>query len=145
MIRMERKAAERLGPKEVAATVRDELLMLWLVILPWRNRNLRECRVGGNRPNIFKAPIDPTAPISKPQWVESALRADPGTAFWQFKFSKEETKAGNDVHALVPRPLIPLLEEYMMHRQCLVAGPKSETLLLGETGRAQGWLDTVSS
>ena len=36
-----------------AIYARNELLMLWLVILPWRQKNLREMRVTGTNPNLF--------------------------------------------------------------------------------------------
>jgi hypothetical protein len=71
----------------LALCVRNELLMLWLTVLPWRQRNIRECRIEGPRPNIFKAKIRRGAPIAKPGWVIEALEADPEAEFWQFKFA----------------------------------------------------------
>jgi hypothetical protein len=134
-IHAERKAAARRGEKDLALVVRNELLMLWLTVLPWRQRNLRECRVGGSRPNLFKAKISSVAAVAKSDWVEEALKADPEAEFWQVKFSSEETKVGNSVHLLVPRPLIPLLEEYLQHhRPHLVQGTDSEDLFPSEAG-----------
>lgn len=134
-IRATRRAAAKNGQKQLALAVRDELIMLWLTILPWRQRNIRECRLDGPRPNLFKGKIKPYAPIAKTQWVEEALEKDPDAEFWQFRFSSDETKVGNAVHALVPRPLIPLLEEYVScHRQHLLCENISETLFLSERG-----------
>jgi hypothetical protein len=134
-IRAERKTAAKQGDKQFALAVRDELLMLWLTVLPWRQRNIRECRIYGPRPNIFKAKIMPHAFIAKAPWVEEALKANPDAEFWQFRFSPAETKVGNSVHALVPRPLIPLLEEYVLHhRQHLLQDSDSECLFLSEAG-----------
>jgi integrase len=133
-IHAERRAATRRGEKPLALVMRDELLMLWLVVLPWRQNNLRRCRIEGPRPNLFKARLDPSASVSKTEWVEEALKVNPEAEFWQFKFSAEETKAKNEVHALVPRPLIPLLEEYLDHRKHLLGGADSNTLFLNGEG-----------
>jgi hypothetical protein len=134
-LRAERRTAAQSSPRDVAIVVRNQLLMLWLTVLPWRQRNLRECRLGGPRPNLFKAKIDPWLPIAKPAWVEEELRTNPDAEFWQFKFRPEETKVGNGVHALVPRPLIVLLEEYLAeHRAHLVADDGSDHLFRSEAG-----------
>jgi hypothetical protein len=76
------------------------------------------CRVGGSRPNLFKAKVNSFAAIAKSARVEEALKADPEVEFWRARFFSEETKVGNSVHMLVPRPLIPLPEEYLLkHRR----------------------------
>jgi integrase len=133
-IHAERKAAARRGEKHLAVAVRDELLMLWLIVLPWRRHNLSGCRLAGPRPNLFKAKLDPHAPVSRTEWVDEILKSDPEAEFWQFRFSAEETKAKNDVHALVPRPLIPLLEEYLNHRKHLLGNAESNALFLNRAG-----------
>lgn len=43
-IRQQRNNAAKLGATEVAHMVLDELLIQWLLVLPWRQRNIRECR-----------------------------------------------------------------------------------------------------
>lgn len=43
-IRQQRNNAAKLGATEVAHKVLDELLIQWLLVLPWRQRNIRECR-----------------------------------------------------------------------------------------------------
>jgi hypothetical protein len=45
-IRARAKALRGHRGRQFAAMRRDELLFTWLLILPWRSRNLRECRVG---------------------------------------------------------------------------------------------------
>jgi len=45
-IRATRNRPGNNNPSSTALLVRDELLMLWLVTMPWRQRNLRECRIG---------------------------------------------------------------------------------------------------
>jgi hypothetical protein len=133
-IHVERRRAAQSSSKDLAIVVRDQLLMLWLTVLPWRQRNLRECRVSGRRPNLFKAKLNPFLPIAKPAWVEEELRSNPDAEFWQFKFMPEETKVGNGVHALVPRPLIPLLEEYLTEQRNHLIGDGSDYLFPSEAG-----------
>jgi integrase len=143
-IHRERRTAVLKGNVALALCVRNELIMLWLTVLPWRQRNIRECRIEGPRPNIFKAKIRRNSAIAKPEWVEKVLDADPEAEFWQFKFAPEETKVGNDVHALIPRPLIPLLEEYWLHhRKHLVTEIGAEALFLNEAGNSMRKLATA--
>ena len=40
--------------KRVARMAMEELIIRWLLVLPWRQRNVRECRVSGPSPNLFK-------------------------------------------------------------------------------------------
>jgi Phage integrase family len=124
--------------RSIALAVRDELLMLWLVILPWRQRNLRECKIrsrdqGGN---IFKEEIPPFSTVAKPKWVEEALQKNPHDKFWQFYFREDETKTDHVVHCLAPKQLIPLLEEYLgQHRPALIKGSDPGFLFLNSEGR----------
>jgi integrase len=128
--------APALADKRLALTVRDELLMRWLIVQPWRQRNLRECRIGGERPNLFKAIIPSNSPVMKAQWVREAELADPETKFWQFRFSKKETKTGNTIHCVLPSQLVSLLEEYMnKFRPHLVEDGDPETLFVNRDGR----------
>jgi hypothetical protein len=53
-IHAERLTAARKGETEVARKVMEELIMKWLVTLPWRQRNIRECRISNPSPNLFK-------------------------------------------------------------------------------------------
>jgi integrase len=134
-IHRERKAAERKGEKEFTLVLRNELIMRWLLTLAWRQHNIRGCRIEGNRPNLFLAKLDPLAPVTKPAWVSEALKADPDIKLWQIRFSTQETKAGNEVHALLPRPLIVPLEEYLAHRKHLVGDSEVDTLFVNDAGR----------
>jgi hypothetical protein len=55
---------------DVALSLRNELLMLWLVILPWRQRNLRECRLlGGPHKNLYHASIPKHSSTTQPGWL----------------------------------------------------------------------------
>jgi hypothetical protein len=130
------KGAAR-SPRKLAEVVRDELLMSWLILLPWRQRNLRECRVGGDNPNLFKGPLPKSALVARPRWITEIESGNPGTHFWQFRFTEKETKMGNRVHAILPRQLIGLLEEYLReHRSNLLNGSDPMTLFVNREGRA---------
>jgi hypothetical protein len=114
----------------------DELLMQWHTTLPWRQRNIRECRLGdAATANLFFTPLPSFIHVAKPKWVEEALEKDPKKAFWQFYFREDETKIGQQVRGILPRRLIPLLEEYLAdHRPRLVAKEDPGTLFVNEDG-----------
>jgi hypothetical protein len=124
------------GDAKASRLAHDQLLILWLTTLPWRQRNLRECRIGDPKTaNVFFAPLPPLIHIAKPKWVEEALTSDPKKAFWQFYFREDETKTGQRVRGILPRRLIPLLEEYLAdHRPRLVAKDGPGTLFVNEDG-----------
>ena len=135
-----RFARTRIGRSNVngrAQIVRDELLMLWLLILPWRQRNIRECRIGGQRPNVFKGSIPPFATITRPTWVSALERSSPDAEFWQIRFDADETKTKNEIHAFLPAELVPILEEYLAEsREVLLKGRRDDgKLFLSNAGK----------
>jgi hypothetical protein len=125
------------GQRQMALLVHDEFLMRWLVTLVWRQRNIRECRIGA-RPelvNLFKAPLPAFATMAKPKWVEEKLTANPHEQFWQFYFRENETKNGHEVRAFLPRQLINPLEEYLaQYRPALFKGRDPGTLFINRVG-----------
>ena len=130
------EAATR-SPKALAYVVHDELLMKWLVVLPWRQRNIRECRIGlkSEGANLFKAEIEQWDNMKKPGWVEERLKTSPREQFWQYHFREDETKNGHEVRSILPRRLVPLLEEYLEHHRAhLVNGNDPGTLLVNRDG-----------
>ena len=136
-IRAVRLMAEKKRPDQVALLVMEELMMTWLVTLPWRQRNVRECRVTGSSPNLFKRTIPPFSDIDLPQRVKDEQVRNPTAEFWQFEFSPEETKMGNKVRALLPEQLISILDEYLQnHRAHLLKGTDPGTLFINGEGRA---------
>ena len=136
-IRADKLIAKKKRPDQVHPLAMKELMMRWLVTLPWRQRNLRECRIGGASPNLFKARIPPLSDIDKPQWVKDEELRNPTAEFWQFKFSSEETKMGNGVRALLPSQLINTLEEFLqIHRSHLLVNGDPGTLFVNSVGRA---------
>ena len=131
----ESRLKSRKGPLDVAQYVQDELLIKWLTVLPWRQRNIRESRIDGPKPNIFKGPIPRFSDIAKPEWVLQEEQQNPAARFWQFHFAPHETKTHIDVHSLMPKQLIPLLEEFItIHRPVLLKGNSSHTLFVNEEG-----------
>jgi integrase len=113
-------------------------LISWLTVLPWRQRNLREAKLANRESggNLFKAQIADATTIARPGWVEEALKRNSHEAFWQFFFGAEETKTAHQVHALLPKQLIPLLKEYLQHyRPMLLNVTDPQTLFLNSAGR----------
>jgi integrase len=115
--------------KQVARLVAQELLIKWLTVLAWRQRNVRECRIAGSSPNLFKAKIPPFSDIDMPEWVQQELQRNRDAEFWQFHFSPLETKTNKDVHAILPRQLISLLEEYLNEFRPYLVGTADPGLL----------------
>jgi integrase len=143
------EAATR-GAKELAQAVHDELLMKWLTVLPWRQRNIRECRIGlkSKGANLFKAEIEQWDNIKKPKWVEEKSETNPREQFWQYHFREDETKNGHEVRSILPRRLVPLLEEYLEHhRPHLVNANDPGTLFVNKKGNplTDGRLDALVS
>lgn len=125
----------RNSPDNISHLVMEELLMKWLDILPWRQRNLRECRVAGPEPNLFKGKIPPFSEITKPDWVVKEEQRNPSAQFWQFRFRPIETKTGIEIHSLLPKQLVPLLEEYLSeYRPYLLRGNHCDNLFLNRRG-----------
>jgi integrase len=132
LIRGGREAAAQRNRKQVAIAVRDELFMSWIVTLPWRQRNIRECQL---ERNLFRAELPTLANIARPEWVQQSLLANPHEEFWQFYFREDETKTGQEVRSVLPHRLVPLLEEYIeAHRPLLVMGSDPGNLFLNCRG-----------
>jgi integrase len=124
-------AEAEFGEHHIARLAMDGLMLRWLLILPWRQRNLRECRVSGEDPNIFKAKIPEGSSIDLPEWAQRAEAQDPNVEFWQVRFGLEETKTEVAVHSLLPLQLIDPLEEYLrLYRPLLLNGRACETLFV---------------
>ncbi len=129
------------SPKErikKALLARDELLITWMTTLPWRQRNLRECKLGRKEQgaNLFKDEIPPYSTLAILGWIQETLMTNAHAQLWQLYFRAEETKTGQIVHSLLPRQLIAPLEEYLMfHRPMLLRGEDPGTLFLNSEGR----------
>ena len=119
----------------VAQLAMEELMLKWLLILPWRQRNIRECRISGQQPNVFRARIRPFSEIDKPGWVIEEEERNPSAEFWQVCFTPAETKTGVEVHVILPRQLIGPLEQYLAeYRPHLLNGGSCVNLFLSHAG-----------
>ncbi len=126
----------KINIKRVARMAMDELMIQWLLILPWRQRNLRECRIGGPAPNLFRDKISTSSELDKPAWVIEEEARNPHTEFWQIRFSPKETKTGLAIHVLLPRQLIAPLECYLAEQRPQLVGVRNaDTLFLNQSGR----------
>lgn len=136
-IRREAAVYAGLSARRRAEMMRDALLMRWLTTLPWRQRNLRECKLGpfSEGGNLWREEVLPQ--MAKSPEVEQALKANPHAQFWQFHFRPDQTKTGRAVRGIVPRQLVAALEEYLQrYRGVLLGGqPDPGTLFLGYWGR----------
>jgi hypothetical protein len=87
---------------KVAQLVAEELIFRWFLVFPWRQRNLRECLIGGTAPNLFKARIPPISSLDKPSWIVEVEAENPATEFWQISFSPSGTKTHIPVDPFMP-------------------------------------------
>jgi hypothetical protein len=137
MIAAEIKDNPNASKRRMAWMVQRQLLIKWLITLPWRQRNLRECRLlsGKKHANVFRETLPPLTPIDLPPWAKDALKANPNAKLWQYDFDESETKADRAVHGVVPRPLISLLENFVTHhRPMLLKGTDPGTLFVDAKG-----------
>lgn len=121
--------------RKIARLAMEELMVRWLLVLPWRQRNVRECRVTGDAPNVFKGRIPQFSELDRPAWVVEEESRNPEAEFWQVRFSAQETKTGIPIHFLLPKQLIAALEEYLStYRPQLLGSRKTNTLFLNSIG-----------
>ncbi|HWR36831.1 MAG TPA: tyrosine-type recombinase/integrase [Clostridia bacterium] len=134
-IHAKRKSEAARGEGHLARLVMEELMIAWLLVFPWRQRNIRECRIAGPEPNLFKAVVEEFSEIDMPEWARQEQAENPKAEFWQVRFSPEETKTEVPFHSVVPRTLIGLLEEYLsVHRPILCKGRGFDTLFIAPMG-----------
>jgi integrase len=107
--------------------------------------NIREARLGTPElDNIFKSGFSPLINLAKPDWVEEELQRNPDAQFWQIHFRIHETKMKREVRAVVPKQLVPMLEEYIQkYRPLLLGKGQSNTLFLNRQGRPIGISEMV--
>lgn len=147
-IAAEREQATELSPVDRAWLLHDELFMTLLMLLPWRQRNIRECGIHlPARANILTAelPLDLKSSPFLPKWAKEALETNPNQTFWQFSFLEFETKTRHAVTGLIPHELIEPLEVYLKHRHHLIAsGNDPGTLFLNRSHKAMRAKDATN-
>src|ERR1022692_1041913 len=132
MMRAKREEVAKLGKRQLALFVHDELFLSWLVTLVWRQQNIRQCRIGHN---LFKAEMPPLVNFAIPKWARDKIRENPHEQFWQFYFREDETKTHHEVRSILPRRLVPLLEEYLEHHRPILLRDRDVTnLFLNQRG-----------
>jgi integrase len=137
MIRAQGLKTAKGKKSNIARAAMEALLMKWFITLAWRQRNVREMRIGGENPNLFKARIPPFSDIDKHEWVIDEEQRNPNAEFWQVRFSPAETKMKNGVHTILPRQLVEPLEEYLHDcRPQLLCGDDPDTLFVSHAATA---------
>jgi integrase len=138
MMRRNTEGRCKKGTAQFAAAMRDILLIKWLLILPWRQRNFREARIGRREDgaNIFKAGVLDLPTIARPKWLVEELKRNPNLEVWQFRFRPHETKTGHLVHGILPIQIAGPLEEYLnIYRPLLISGGDPGTVFINDDGR----------
>lgn len=120
----------------VAQLALEEFMFRWYLALPWRQRNLRECRIGGVAPNLFKGKIPLLSEIDKQTWVIEEEARNPDAEFWLISFTPDGTKTHIPIDLLLPRQLIEPLEEYLTkYRPLLLKDRNSDMLFVTPRGK----------
>lgn len=134
-MRSDRARANDSDLTKIALSARDELMMRFFIVLVWRQGNVRNVRLSGIYPNLFKAPFPRFTKMTKPDWVNRSEQANPNQEVWQVSFSSRETKGHAEIACVLPRKLIGPLEEYLaLHRPHLIHGADPGYLFLNRQG-----------
>jgi hypothetical protein len=135
-IRREATAYADISQRKRAEMMACAVLIQWLATLPWRQRNLRECKLGSfaSGGNLSKEEVLPQ--MARSTEVEQVLKTNPRALLWQFYFRPDETKNGRAVRGILPRQLVPALEEYIQRYRGVLVGnrPDPGTLFVGYWG-----------
>jgi len=122
----------------LARMVQRQLIIRWLLTLPWRQRNLREMRLlAGKKPaNLIRECVPVFTPLDLPPFAEEALKSDANAKLWQYDFDEFATKAGRSVRGVVPQKLIAPFEDFREHhRPYLLKVGDPGTLFVNSEGR----------
>jgi hypothetical protein len=111
-----------------------QLAIRWILVLPWRQRNLRQMKLGLDK-NLFKAKIPSGFEIDKPDWVIAEEEKNENAEFWMYRFTAEENKTGKLIFCVLPKCLVDPLEKYLECRETLLQGQETETLFANAYGR----------
>jgi integrase len=142
----QRFAAKR---KEISELMMWEVLVLWLLYLPFRNRNIRECKLGAN---LAKKPLTRTCGVAKLPWVVEEEDRNSEAEFYQYMASSNETKGKNWVHLIIPRVLATRVEEFVekqfgekTYRSHLLNGSNSKNLFVNHAGNAMSLMEMTEA
>lgn len=120
----------------VAHLAKEEFIFRWFSVLPWRQRNVRECRISGPAPNLFKAKIPPFTDLDKPSWVVEEEARNPDAEFWLISFAPMQVKTHMAIDLILPKQLVEPLEHYLAEvRPRLLNGHKADTLFVNRNAK----------
>ena len=120
---------------EIGWMLHDEFLMGWLGYYPLPPRCMYECRIHGDRPNLFRASEHPDlVPECLRRTKISYLLSDD---MWVLLFAAEEVPNRNPWEGPLPDQLVPGLVRFLKYRPKLVQGKDDPgTLFLNRDGGA---------
>ncbi len=126
--------------RQIATLAMKEFLIRWLLVLPWRARNICECRIEDPKApdpldNLYCDIVLPNAPMRIPGWVKLKTDDDASTKIWQYKFSPGECKGDKRIQRVLPRELIDPLQTYLKYRKDLISPAHKNALFLNSKGR----------
>lgn len=108
-----------------------ELLVRWILELPWRARNICECRLEGAARNLFLGTVCRYSTLARDPSILVQLEKSPRKTFWQYRFAKSECKGNAEIHRLLPDRLTDPLEKYVKYFR---GTPQAETLFTNANG-----------
>jgi hypothetical protein len=132
---------QKLGPVGAALMKRNASIMRFFAIVPFRQINLRGCKLGppSMGGNLFKGPLSPSLRRSKSPWVREALKANSQHLFWQLYYASGQMKGKRPYQVVVPQEIVGPLEEYIdRYRPVLIDTPDSGPLFPSNRGRQLG-------
>jgi hypothetical protein len=129
------KKRESIGTQAAAIWFECELIVWFLLVLCWRAATMCGCRIGGPRPNLYKAV--PNQKLGLPNWVLDEITHHPHAEFWQYKFPWKSKNVGDEISGFIPPQLCLLIEAYLtIHRPVLVGDHDPGTLFVDRRGHA---------
>ena len=149
---------------KIAHLAMQELFIRWIILLPWRSRNLCECTVRipvpqeniqgkdatknqpfkpftviqlpkADKENLFRESLPRYRDMRLPESTKELLLRDPTTEVWQYDFSAKQVKGNSRIHRLLPQSLIDPLNTYLKYREALVTPESKNRLFLAIDGK----------
>lgn len=120
--------------EEIGWMLHDEFLMQWLKAYPIPPRCMCECRIHGDRPNLFRASEHPDlVPESLKRTTNPYLLSDDMRVL---RFSAEEVPNREAIEGPLLDELLPGLIRFLDYRPKLIQGKDPGTLFLNRDGGA---------
>ena len=101
-----------------------EFLLRWILVLPWRARNICEIQLvdpstqrDDSRADLYEHDVLPYSDLAEDAEVKAAVTMGAKRTFWQYEFSKDRCKANAPIHRLLPKELVEHLGVYLKFRK----------------------------